>query len=697
MTSYDLLDTIGDANGKYIWQAQSHRQSTPQKKRPIAFRRLWLIAAIIALMLLLVGCVAYVLSLNDLVLGQKTETNRLTGEPEVHSVFSLRGFAGTPGYQAGKEWYEWKETYDPDGSIEASEEAWAEDFGEAYMDYFLYTREMKDKVDEICQKYGLKLLGRARANVDTPLVFEALGIRDIIKESAPVETDYLEKSNAMYFYENGAFHVGSSLRLTEPEWPESTIFSFRCSRKDTFDDLYGSVGPVETYEEWVYTNADGIDILMLTEDRPVFGRAVTMVADVGEFVFVVGIDDGQLGNILDGEYTIGKADLEALAECFDFTIRPQPLSQEDADRFDQLVKEKFTVTEEEQAQFQADLERIMGKESFEARVAFHLKSEDRAYRLGYCFRDLDGNGTEELLIGKDGYIHFIYTLDGEETAGIYSGLNGAPMAYLSEDGYLINTYAQSEHNIQICFDKVVDGKLVREKELRYNPWFYNDGSSPWRILYSEADDRPISQEEFQSIRSSIGKRVVLDMQPLASFPAKNTILEYGKGSVSYYGTDSTYNDRIRQSIINPPELAPGEFAQPQYVLMDLNADGIDDLIYDEEYMQDIYTLENGSVRILFQAYEFHICEGNIVEEVLSYTGNNKTYIYYRFDGMDTVPVAYLRYDEDRSPDAPWLLSTDASGQDNTLRAITAEEAAAIRQRYPRLDLNWKPTTEYPLP
>lgn len=696
MTNHDLLDTIGDANGKYIWETQSHREHSSRKRKPIVFRRLWLIAAILALMLLLVGCVAYVLSLNDLVVGQETRENRLTGETEVHSVLSLRGFAGTPGYLAGQEWYQWKQAYDPDGSIQESDLAWAEDFGEAYADYSLYTREMKDKVDELCQKYDLKLLGRARANIDTPLVFEALGIRDIVKEDAPVETDYLEKSNAMYFYENGTFEVESSIRLTEQDWPESALFSFRCSRKDTFDDLYGSVGPVDTYEEWVYTNSDGIDILMLTEDRPLFGRAVTMVADVGEFVFVVGIDDGQLGNVLDGEYTIGKADLEALAECFDFTIQPQPLNQEDADRFDQMVKEKFTVTAEEQAQVQADLDKMVGKESFETRVAFHLKSEDRAYRLGYCFRDLDGNGTEELIIGKDGYIHFIYTLDGEETSEIYGWLNGAAMAYLTEDGYLINTYAESEYNIQICFDKVVDGKLVREKELRYNPWFYNDGSSPWRLLYSEADDRPISEEEFQNIRNSIGKRVVLDMQPLIDYPAVNMVLEYGEGSKTYLGTDNTYNDRIRQSIINPPELQPGVFAQPKYVLMDLNGDGVEELVYDEEYIGAIYTLENDRVRILFQSYELHICEGNIIEEVISYTGNNKTYIYYRFDGMETVPVEYLRYDEDRSPENPWLRSSDASGQDETLHPIIAGEAASLRRNYPRLDLDWKPTTEYPL-
>lgn len=61
MTNQELLDAICDAKGIYIRQAQSYRDGSakPTDKR-ISFHKAWLIAAIIALMLLLVGCVAYV-------------------------------------------------------------------------------------------------------------------------------------------------------------------------------------------------------------------------------------------------------------------------------------------------------------------------------------------------------------------------------------------------------------------------------------------------------------------------------------------------------------------------------------------------------------------------------------------------------------------------------------------------------------
>lgn len=59
MTSHELLDTIGDAKGEYILEAQRRRTAQPAKG--LSLKRPLLVAAIIALALLLVGCtVAYV-------------------------------------------------------------------------------------------------------------------------------------------------------------------------------------------------------------------------------------------------------------------------------------------------------------------------------------------------------------------------------------------------------------------------------------------------------------------------------------------------------------------------------------------------------------------------------------------------------------------------------------------------------------
>ena len=151
MKSMDLLETIGSIRDKYILEA--HSQTAAPKKR-IPSKRLVLIAAIIALMLLLVGCVAYILGLKDVYVGEYTYDAGF-GETGVSNSISLQGFVGTPNYQAAKEWNDYLSTCDPsDPDVIPGYESSME-----YMAYLCYTPEMEAKIDEICDKYGLQVLG----------------------------------------------------------------------------------------------------------------------------------------------------------------------------------------------------------------------------------------------------------------------------------------------------------------------------------------------------------------------------------------------------------------------------------------------------------------------------------------------------------------------------------------------------------
>lgn len=75
MTRMYLLDAIGDVRGDFLLEARQLREGRTKKGlRPR--RKLLLIAAVIALSLLLVGCaVAYVLQLRDLTLGTISREN----------------------------------------------------------------------------------------------------------------------------------------------------------------------------------------------------------------------------------------------------------------------------------------------------------------------------------------------------------------------------------------------------------------------------------------------------------------------------------------------------------------------------------------------------------------------------------------------------------------------------------------------
>lgn len=133
MNANEILDMIGDAKGTYIWEAQRKRTGAAPRRRG-STKRIWLLAAIITVALLLVGCaVVYVLSLQDMKLGEEVWEDYHTGETQPHSALSLQGFAGSPSYQAAKEWYEWKQRYDPNSELlTPSAEAYAETLPEAY-------------------------------------------------------------------------------------------------------------------------------------------------------------------------------------------------------------------------------------------------------------------------------------------------------------------------------------------------------------------------------------------------------------------------------------------------------------------------------------------------------------------------------------------------------------------------------------
>ena len=280
MNPMDIMKGLNGIKDSFVMEAQDFRQGK-RKVFSIPHKKLWLIAAIIALALLLVGCtVVYVLRLQDMAFGQDTQEVLGSGVQD-RTLLSLQGVKGTPGYQATKEWHEWLKTYDPDDRIYHSKEAFSEDFGDDYDSYNLYTREMKDKLDEICDKYQLNLLGKMYVDPDEAAACKALGIQGILRSDARAQTNF----GSVRYYADGSFTVEGKMTLETQAWPYEEIVTFSCCRKDSFSDLYGSVGPEGTYEEWTYTTTQGVDVLLVLEQRNAVNQPAFLMADRGEYVF----------------------------------------------------------------------------------------------------------------------------------------------------------------------------------------------------------------------------------------------------------------------------------------------------------------------------------------------------------------------------------------------------------------------------
>ena len=94
MKPMDLLETMGSIRDKHIVNAHSEQNVA---RRTVPFRRVLLIAAVIAMLLLLVGCVAVMLGLDDLIIGTFFY-NGTNGESKSGDFISLQGYIDSDNY-----------------------------------------------------------------------------------------------------------------------------------------------------------------------------------------------------------------------------------------------------------------------------------------------------------------------------------------------------------------------------------------------------------------------------------------------------------------------------------------------------------------------------------------------------------------------------------------------------------------------
>ena len=241
--------------------AKEESTKTTGNKRKL-IRRPFLVAAIIAMMLLLVGCaIVYVLNLDGLKLGDQTATQDVyeydpnSGEAIAYvgqetytqQVLTLAGLNGTPASQAAREWYAFCESYDPDREIQRSVWGNYPEFPAEYNGYGLYTQEMKDMLDQILEKYNLKLRGAKIEFPTSKQLFRALGIESILQSGSTAQM----KINYSKYYENGNLDLYFEITLPEENGINANGYLFYRPKDCLIPDT--AVLTEAQWEEWNYT------------------------------------------------------------------------------------------------------------------------------------------------------------------------------------------------------------------------------------------------------------------------------------------------------------------------------------------------------------------------------------------------------------------------------------------------------------
>ena len=491
MNGQKMLIAFSYIDRKLIAESEQSAPVSIQKApRPThrSAKHVWLIAAAVALMLLLVGCgVLYVLRLQDMKIGEETVSQTLPSDSPSESttldVISLQGIQGSPTYLAAQEWLSYTQGYIPSGgdSWDSPPEYWA---------YSVQNQEMVDKLNAICEKYGLKIIGKPwHEQIDCTPFLSLLGVDSLLKPNA----DAALSMPAGRFFPGGSFTIYGTLTLSGAEYP----FTYHCVKKDVFYDVFGYLEPSSVSQQ-NYTTADGVNALLLKSSS----SGMILVDRENQFL-TLGID--------------GDAPLEQIAECFDFTVHPNAPDAAAADAREQASQEEMLSRMGDPnigrrptyAEYVQDL--IRGDEM--------NRSEDYTPPVSsYAFYDLDGNGTEELLIFCDDLITSVVGMkDGLTDEGkVYS-------MYLCEDNVLVDQYpvpGLDEYWYHIfrfaddgdpVFSNPKELSIVRLKKCKDGAWWRTSSTDH----YAEFDTE-ISEEEAMKILNSY-KPVELQTRPLTQF------------------------------------------------------------------------------------------------------------------------------------------------------------------------------------
>ena len=317
-------------------QFPTKAEHTATQKKRMSIRRPILIAAIIVMMLLLVGCaVIYVLSLQEIKLGDQTvtfdisnfdpETGEISeGQESVHQqILTLAGLSNTPAAKAAREWYEFTDSYDPDLEIKKSVWGNIPDFGDKYYGYDLYTQEMKDKLDEILDKYDLKLRGKL-IEFETPKrMLQAMDIESLLNPDAGAKLDI---EFPYRYYENGVVYLNAVLTLPGENGDETVRVFLNYLPKDCFIPDTAVLTEAQ-WEEWNYTTAGGDDVLILRAEE---SSSAWLLCDTGSSTTSISVDvlRDMSEEVIDGvpvvQYEMmSKELLERLADAIDFSLQPR--------------------------------------------------------------------------------------------------------------------------------------------------------------------------------------------------------------------------------------------------------------------------------------------------------------------------------------------------------------------------------------
>ncbi len=675
MNCKELLMLFDNVKDTFVQEAMESRAAVPVKKH---IPRRLLIAAAIAAALLLAGCAAAYFWLQDMTIGASEYTQylddqgRLLEEPveTQRQVVTFSGWADSKAGKAAARWYAFQESYDPEGAYQTNIPDLPEIPNNYEYNYGCYTQEMVDMLDTIAAETGMELLEewvpvqRWQSGI---ALQQGLGITTLLKPGAQAAMGKVQ--GMLYPPYNYSLEFYFQLTGEETRWNKQMLVEEAVFHKDYLPARGTWHLALEDFEQWSYTTSDGTALKMAINARGL-GFVIAEDDTVLRLVVIHGNTTGS--NFPSPDQVPGKEDLEQMAEAFDFRL---PVTRIDAAAM-------APAMEAAEAAWQAENTPV--EQEYPDYEAYLLDSapwlpED----ILYVLHDLTGDGQPELLLGQpDGQDVRLYS-NFSLTAGqlTENGFYGIPcqdgvmadhmrVPHSAEEQWTYYRPATSEHLaiLRLCADGSWKMKL-------------DPNADPTAPL---ADVTAQEAEAFQSQYPTLE----LPWRPLADYP-----LSTGRSLGEYLaGLERPVTREELHRLYRDFTAAREQSSYTHYCILDVNGDGMEDLVLsaDGESCSVTYSYRYGQVMSAFSASGW-LCENKVVEYTRTrmrdfgdYYGELEEHEFFTFAGWETVSLEYLVYNR-----AAGTWQTDLDGT-----AISEAEAQAIFAKYPRVEVNFLPVSEW---
>ena len=684
MTGKDLLMGLGNIGPKYYEEAENGTIAANQRYK--TFKRPVLVAAIIALTALLVGCaVVYALRLQDMSIGQETytqtfdEKGKYLEEPieKTLDVLTLFGHSGDNIQKATAEWFAFLETYDPDGELMDNNPDHAEIPNQYEYTYGCYTQDMVNKVDEIAAKYNLKLLEEwlPFQRYQSDIFLEESGIHSLVRPDSGAEVTRLSGM----FYPPYNFDV--DIELSADSLKNNLWITVLYARKDYFPKDYPGGTDLSLFEQWDYTAPDGRALLLALDNK---GNGY-VIAELDNAMMILFVDGNYSSSAYPTEDEImTREELEAAAAVFDYSIQPQIL--------DRTAVEKRL----EESNKAREAENIYVPETYgsfvDALKACYTLPNELAQ---YAFYDLTGDGEEELLTSSlgNGAITGWYTIQNGEIREDFG------ISYYLCEGRVIEVYypdPELDRGQHDYFHAYSETEWTRNtSEERFGEWIttlcHADGVWEKNLDFHGLEQASISADEAQSIMAKY-PRIELEWKPVMEYPIseEQTLREYIEAKDVRVSQDELL--QIYKNKLGGMK----DMYYSHYRILDINGDGVDDLLLkgkndaligNTDFYWMAMTYRYG--RTVNFGSDFYLCEDGVLEHVETRHSGGI--------GVEKNGHQFIRCSEFEEETLDFVVYNKATASWQTdwwdEEPISEDEANAVLAKYPRIDQGMRPISE----